>query len=62
MRSELVGVAELATHYNTSTSTVSNWVYRYEDFPEPVVRLRMGPVWVLGDVEAWMERRWPDDE
>ena len=54
----LVGVAEIAADQGVSGQAVSHWVTRYEDFPEPVVRLAMGPVWMLEDIHEWVTRKW----
>jgi chromosome partitioning protein len=55
---ELAGVAEIAAHNKVSSQAVTNWQQRYEDFPEPVARLRMGPVWKMDDVNEWIARHW----
>jgi predicted DNA-binding transcriptional regulator AlpA len=53
---DLVGVAEIAAIFNTSRAQVSRWALR-EDFPDPVARLRMGPIWMRPDVERWGKQR-----
>jgi hypothetical protein len=47
-----VGVAEIA-ELDVGTSVVHDWRYRHSDFPQPVVRLRMGLIWAWADVKAW---------
>jgi hypothetical protein len=44
---------------STSRAQVSRWSLR-DDFPEPVARLRMGPIWMRGDVERWAKGRKPN--
>jgi hypothetical protein len=58
---KLVGVSEIAEHYGVGSTAVSNWRARYDDFPEPVVMLRMGPLFTLESVEAWHREHWGDD-
>jgi predicted DNA-binding transcriptional regulator AlpA len=40
----------------TSRAQVSRWSLR-DDFPMPVARLRMGPIWMRADVERWARSR-----
>jgi hypothetical protein len=56
---DLVGVAEIAMTLRTSRAQVSRWSLR-DDFPAPVARLRMGPIWMRGDVERWAKGRKPN--
>jgi len=56
---DLVGVAEVAVMLDTSRAQVSRWALR-EDFPQPVSRLRMGPIWMRADVERWAKHRKPN--
>jgi chromosome partitioning protein len=53
---DLVGVAEIAMTLGTSRAQVSRWSLR-DDFPMPVARLRMGPIWMRADVERWARSR-----
>jgi hypothetical protein len=53
---DLVGVAEIAERLGVGTSVVHDWRRRHADFPEPVLRLRMGLIWAWKDVEAWARR------
>ena len=50
---DLVGVAEIADRLTVSTDTVHKWHSRYDDFPEPVTRLRAALIWSWPDVAAW---------
>lgn len=52
----LVGIAEIAEMAGVSGSAVSNWRNRYDDFPNSVADLRMGPVFFRASVEKWLER------
>ena len=54
MRDEMVGQNEIADYAGVSPSTVRKWKQRYDDFPEPVARLAIGPVWLLSDVVGWL--------
>jgi predicted DNA-binding transcriptional regulator AlpA len=56
---DLVGVAEIALMLDTSRAQVSRWALR-EDFPRPVARLRMGPIWMRADVKRWARQRKPN--
>jgi predicted DNA-binding transcriptional regulator AlpA len=56
---DLVGVAEIALMLDTSRAQVSRWALR-DDFPKPVARLRMGPIWMRADVERWAKQRKPN--
>lgn len=54
---ELVSVAELAARSGRSVNTIQSWRRRHADFPSPNVELAAGPIWLWGDVSAWIERR-----
>jgi hypothetical protein len=54
----LVGVSEIAESQGITGHAVSQWIKRYSDFPEPVVRLRMGPVFYQDEVYEWITRKW----
>jgi len=49
---KLVGLAEVADVLGVSKRTAARYTTR-SDFPEPVARLRAGPVWLEEDVLAW---------
>lgn len=53
--SRYVGVSEIADLWGVTRQYVSAKVVNRPDFPEPVARLRMGPVWLREDVERWRE-------
>jgi predicted DNA-binding transcriptional regulator AlpA len=47
---DLVGLTEIAERTSRSRTSVHNLVTRREDFPAPIARLAMGPVWLWEDV------------
>lgn len=57
--SDLVSVSELAARSGRSVNTIQSWRRRHADFPAPNVELAAGPIWLWGDVSAWIERRSP---
>jgi len=50
----LVGVHEIAAYYGVTRRSVGSWA-RSDGFPRPLVRLAMGPVYLLDEVDAWHE-------
>lgn len=51
---ELVGIAEIAERLGVSKQRIGNLIdSKKANFPEPLARLRMGPVWI---VASTMER------
>lgn len=50
---QLVGAAEIGDRLGAQARTVHQWHKRYDDFPEPVARLRQAMVWAWPDVERW---------
>ena len=54
---QLVGASEIAKRLGLKTrQSVHVWRQRYDDFPEPVLRLDMGLVWNWPDVERWAKK------
>lgn len=54
----LGGVAEVAEMCGVRSSAVANWAVREVGMPAPVVVLKAGPIYDLGEVAAWhLERR-----
>jgi len=53
---DIVGASEIADRLGVSSSVVHDWQRRYDDFPEPIRRLRMGHVWSWPDVAAWAQQ------
>lgn len=54
-----VGLAEIADMLDTSRTQVNRWAER-EDFPDPIERLRMGPIWRRSDIERWWKKFKPN--
>lgn len=56
---ELAGILEIAREFGVPRTTASMWDIRREvnGFPEPIVRLSMGPVFDLNEVRAWAASR-----
>ncbi len=50
---DIVGASEIAERLGVSSSVVHDWQRRYDEFPSPVIRLRMGLLWLWNDVETW---------
>lgn len=58
-----VGSAEIAAMFGVSRQRAYQLTSR-PDFPEPMIRLKAGAVWVTAEVVAWAEKRgreWRDD-
>ena len=53
----LVGTRELAEQFGVTPAAVSNWQARWSDFPDPLVRLAMGPVWDATTVVPYIAGR-----
>jgi predicted DNA-binding transcriptional regulator AlpA len=53
---DLVGVAEIAERLGLGTSIVHDWRRRHSEFPQPVLRLRMGFIWSWTEVAAWAKQ------
>lgn len=51
-----VGSAEIAAMFNVSRQRVYQLTSR-RDFPEPMVRLKAGAVWVTADVVRWAREK-----
>lgn len=49
---KLLGLAEVADLYSISKNSANAWTRRH-DFPAPIARLAMGPVWDRDAVVAW---------
>lgn len=50
---DIVGASEIADRLGVSSSVVHDWQRRYDDFPDPLRRLRMGLLWSWPEVLAW---------
>jgi hypothetical protein len=50
----LVGTYEIAQLLGVQPMTIHQWRRRaYLSFPEPVLTLRIGPIWDEGEVVSW---------
>lgn len=50
-----LGVSELATIVGCSNQAISQQLAREKnDFPTPVARLAMGPIWARGQIKEWL--------
>lgn len=50
--------AEVAAALGVSKQTVWNWMNRPGwNFPAPIVRLAMGPIWNMEEVRTWSSER-----
>jgi hypothetical protein len=47
------GITEVAQTLHAKPTTVGNWFKTQPDFPQPVRRLSMGPIWDLNEVARW---------
>ncbi len=52
---ELVGLAEAANLLGVTRQALGNWRQRRDDFPQPLVELKAGPVWRRADIMKWAE-------
>ncbi len=56
----IAGAAEFAQIAEVSgSSVITNWRSRFDDFPHPYGDLSMGPVYLVADIRAFLERH-PD--
>jgi predicted DNA-binding transcriptional regulator AlpA len=56
--SDLIGLAEVSEMYGLTKSGASNLVRGY-DFPRPVLKLKMGPIWSRREVSEACRGREP---
>jgi chromosome partitioning protein len=54
---DLLGINEIAELAGVSRQAVANWRTRFPDFPQPVAKLRAGPVFRVRQVQGWLRRR-----
>jgi hypothetical protein len=54
---DLASVGDLAREWGVGKAAVSNWHYRHDDFPTPLVVLSTGPVFSRRQVRVWRENR-----
>lgn len=50
---DLVDAPAIAKRCGVDQSTVRGWLNRHEDFPEPILTLGIGRVWLFPRVEKW---------
>ena len=53
---DIVGLSEIAERVHVEVGTVRQWRKRYDDFPEPLLVLRMGNLYLWPEVEEWVHR------
>ncbi|MFJ5225118.1 N-6 DNA methylase [Streptomyces sp. NPDC088400] len=53
----LVSGSEIARLAGVTRAAVSNWRRRYEDFPAPAGGSTSGPLFVLAEVQAWLDKQ-----
>lgn len=49
-----MGISQLAKKLGLKRDTLARWIDRYEDFPEPVVKLGRGNGWYYPEVKLWV--------
>jgi len=57
-----MGLAELADALGWSKPRLCNRIRRKQDVPEPLVRLRLGPIWDADTIGEWIAANKVDDE
>jgi len=50
------GVHEIADLAGVTKQAVNNWMKRHSTFPQPLAKLRMGPIYNLDDVQVWLHK------
>ena len=51
----MVGVYEIAKIARVTPAAVANWRSRHPDFPAPILKLKSGPVFNLGQIKKWLK-------
>jgi chromosome partitioning protein len=54
---ELVGISEIAEMAGMLKQNVANIRLRDQTFPQPIARLRMGPVYLKAEAIEWINQR-----
>lgn len=57
---DMAGIAELAELFCVTKPCVSNWTTRHKNFPKPVLKLSMGPIYSIAQVQRWIDERYED--
>lgn len=56
---DMAGIGDLAKKYGVIPATVCNWAKRYDDFPEPLITISVGPIYSFKQVAKWHRtKRW----
>lgn len=53
----IVGVSDIAKAVRENSNTVSNWIKRDDDFPEPFLRIASGPLYRGSDISKYLVKR-----
>lgn len=56
---DLAGVTDLATYFEVTQSTISNWIARYEDFPAELCKIGGRKVFSYKQVARWHRETFP---
>lgn len=59
-KDDLAGIYEIAKIAKVTPAAVANWRSRHPDFPRPVLELKSGPVFNLGQIRKWLKKRRKD--
>lgn len=58
LRGQLMGTAEVAAYVGRAPRNIASYLSaRKAGIPEPIARLKCGPIWLRADVEAWAKAR-----
>lgn len=55
---ELMGIYEFGKRIGVSRQRAHQITRMHDEFPAPVARLAMGPIWRTRDIEQWITK-WP---
>lgn len=53
---KLLGTAEAAEFLGIKKQNFVTRIAKRKDFPRPIVRLKMGPIWSEEGIKAWKEK------
>lgn len=59
---DYAGIAEVAEYLGVSKQTVVNWRRSFDDWPQPIATLAMGPIYRLCDIRDWRRAQQPKEE
>jgi len=54
---DVLCIMEISEMLGVHSSAVSNWQKRDVGFPEPLVEMRIGKLWLRDDIIAWANER-----